>query len=102
MIEYPLREEHATNESSHNGQPRNPKIEENEQVVPYNRYQPLCRRSFEWFHGFTPVSSLALAGSGVCTRTFGREGSGIHPMRLDPFSHSVSHPRPSSSEHGAS
>ena len=37
--------------------------------MPYNRYQPLCRRRSAWFHGFTSVSSLAPAGSGVCTLT---------------------------------
>jgi hypothetical protein len=44
--------------------------EEAEQGVPYNRYQPPCRRSLAWFHSFTPVSTLAEAGSGVCTLTF--------------------------------
>jgi hypothetical protein len=27
---------------------------------------------FSWFHGFTPVSSFAVAGSGVCTLTLAR------------------------------
>lgn len=41
--------------------------------MPYNRYQPPCRRSLAWSHGFTPVSTSALAGSGACTSAFGRK-----------------------------
>jgi hypothetical protein len=62
------------------------KMKSNEQGMPYNRYQPLCRRSLfvvSWFHGFTPVSTLALAGSGVCTLTFGRIRQGARTMQAE-------------------